>query len=75
MQRVKKLFKKTSAAVRISACAFFSAEDELEVVVNIKDMNDNHPEFLTFENPVTVSVSSQLQPGDVIAKMEVCRDF
>ena len=39
--------------------------------MNIKDMNDNQPEFLTFENPVSVSVSSQLQPGDVIAKMEV----
>jgi hypothetical protein len=48
------------------------AEDELEVIVNIKDVNDNHPEFLTFENPVQVSVSSLLQPGDIIAKMEVC---
>ena len=53
----------------------FSAEDELEVVLNIMDVNDNHPEFLTFENPVQVSVSSQLQPGDIIAKMEVSFNF
>ena len=46
-------------------------EDEVEVILTIKDVNDNHPEFLTFENPVQVSVSSQLQAGDIIAKMEV----
>ncbi len=46
-------------------------EDELQVILTIKDLNDNHPEFLTFENPVQVSVSSQLQAGDIIAKMEV----
>ena len=53
----------------------FPAEDELEVVLNIMDVNDNHPEFLTFENPVQVSVSSQLQTGDIIAKMEVSCNF
>ena len=41
------------------------------MIVNIKDPNDNQPEFLTFESPVVVSVSSQLQTGDLIAKMEV----
>ena len=53
------------------ATNLFLAEDELEVIVNIKDTNDNQPEFLTFESPVVVSVSSQLQTGDLIAKMEV----
>jgi len=49
----------------------FLAEDQLQVDVVVTDANDNVPEFLTFENPVQVSVSNTLQPGDIIAKMEV----
>lgn len=48
-----------------------SAEDQLQVDVVVTDANDNVPEFLTFENPVQVSISNSLQPGDIIAKMEV----
>ncbi len=47
------------------------AEDQLQVDVIVTDANDNVPEFLTFENPVQVSISNSLQPGDIIAKMEV----
>ena len=39
------------------------AEDDLIVHVHIMDLNDNSPEFLTFENPVQVSVSSHLEAG------------
>ena len=35
------------------------------------DLNDNRPEFLTSENPVEISVSSHLETGELIAKMEV----
>ena len=46
------------------------AEDDLIVHVHIMDLNDNTPEFLTFENPVQVSVSSHLEAGALVAKME-----
>ena len=46
------------------------AEDDLIVHVNIMDLNDNTPEFLTFENPVQTSVSSHLEAGALVAKME-----
>jgi len=46
------------------------AEDELTIHVNILDLNDNRPEFLTNENPVEISVSSYLEAGELIAKME-----
>ena len=46
------------------------AEDDLIVHINIMDLNDNSPEFLTFENPVQTSVSSHLEAGALIAKME-----
>ena len=46
------------------------AEDDLIVHVNIMDLNDNSPEFLTFENPVQTSVSSHLEAGALVAKME-----
>ena len=39
--------------------------------MNILDLNDNKPEFLTSENPVEISVSSHLETGELIAKMEV----
>jgi hypothetical protein len=65
---------KTITKIEIKILLFVclsKVEDELQVILTIKDLNDNHPEFLTFENPVQVSVSSQLQAGDIIAKMEV----
>ena len=43
-----------------------TASLEIEVI----DVNDNRPEFLTQENPVEISVSSYLETGEVIAKME-----
>ena len=46
------------------------AEDEVTVHINILDINDNRPEFLTNENPVEISVSSYLEAGELIAKME-----
>ena len=46
------------------------AEDDLIVHVNIMDLNDNSPEFLTFQNPVQTSVSSHLEAGALVAKME-----
>jgi protocadherin Fat 4 len=46
------------------------AEDEIIIHVHIMDLNDNSPEFLTFENPVQTSVSSHLEAGALIAKME-----
>ena len=48
-----------------------SAEDMIYINVNILDLNDNKPEFLTSENPVEISVSSHLETGELIAKMEV----
>ena len=46
------------------------AEDDLIVHVNIMDLNDNSPEFLTFQNPVQTSVSSHSEAGALVAKME-----
>ena len=46
------------------------AEDTIYINVNILDLNDNRPEFLTSENPVEISVSSHLETGELIAKME-----
>ena len=40
------------------------------VHLNVIDLNDNRPEFLTQENPVEISVSSYLETGELIAKME-----
>ena len=40
------------------------------VHINVIDLNDNRPEFLTQENPVEISVSSYLETGELIAKME-----
>ena len=37
----------------------------------VKSWGRGRSDLLTFENPVQVSVSSQLQAGDIIAKMEV----
>ena len=42
----------------------------LDFCENILDLNDNRPEFLTSENPVEISVSSHLETGELIAKME-----
>ena len=46
------------------------AEDAIYININILDLNDNRPEFLTSENPVEISVSSHLETGELIAKME-----
>ena len=46
------------------------AEDMMYININILDLNDNKPEFLTSENPVEISVSSHLETGELIAKME-----
>ena len=46
------------------------AEDEVTIHITIKDLNDNPPEFLTFENPVQASVSSHMEAGELIANME-----
>ena len=51
------------------------AEDVAYINVNILDLNDNKPEFLTSENPVEISVSSHLEAGELIAKMEVSHLF
>ena len=42
----------------------------MTVHIKVIDVNDNRPEFLTQENPVEISVSSYLETGEVIAKME-----
>lgn len=46
------------------------SEEELSVKVLIMDENDNKPEFLTFENPLRLSISSDKQVGDMVAKIE-----
>lgn len=46
-------------------------EDELAVVVTILDVNDNRPEFLTNVDPMIISVDADIDPGSMLAKIEV----
>ena len=50
---------------------WLSDGEEISITIRILDENDNKPEFLTVENPIRVSIASDRQRGDMVAKIEV----
>ena len=45
------------------------------MLIKILDSNDNKPEFLTYQQPLVVSVPTSKRVGDMVAKIEVCSSF